>query len=259
MEISFVNNNFSDNIDEAISFAKKNNLKYIEIENINGKNITEHSFDELVAISSKISSQGLLVSCISTPFLKWKTTETNFKICGQHIDSEEEYFTNIMDIADIFGAPSIRIFSYLKTDISIEDLAQKLDVYSQQALNRGIELLLENDGLCNIDTIHNMHQLFELYSFSNIFPLLNLGTTITIADNFNPQELQDLINNCQYFHLKDYDSELKRNVVIGEGDVDYETILADKINDNSTFVSLDPSTGYPEDLQMSLNMLMAIE
>ena len=259
MEISFVSHNFSDNIDESIAFAKKNNLKYIEIETINGKNITEFSFEELAKISNKISSQGLLVSCISSPFLKWNISENNFKICEQPVDSEEIYFTKLMDIADIFGSPNIRIYSYLKTDITIENLAQKLDTYSQMALDRGINILLENDGLCNIDTIHNMHQLFELFNFSNIFPLLNMGTTVAIADNYNPQELQDIINNCQYFHIKDYDSELNRNVVIGEGDVDYETILSDKLTDNATIISVAPSTGYSEDLQMSLNMLMAIE
>ena len=84
---------------------------------------------------------------------------------AENVASEEEYFTKLMDLADVFGAPNIRIYSYVKEDISIEDLGKKLDVYSQMALDRGIALLLENDGLCNIDSVNKMHQLLEIYNF----------------------------------------------------------------------------------------------
>lgn len=259
MEISFINDEFSENIDEVLSFAKKNGLKYIELHKILGKNITDLSLDELSQISTKISSNGILVSCISSPFLKWSPNKKDFNIMMQPVESEKEYFVRLMDIADIFGAPNIRIYSYNQSDISLEELGKKLDIYSQMALERGIALLLENDGLCNIDTISKMHKLLELYNFSNIFPLLDLGAIVAMKDNFNPQELQDIINNCSYFHIKDYDAELKRFVVIGEGNVDYENILADKTTDSGTIFSLAPHTGYPEDMQMSLNILQSYE
>ena len=37
MEISFVNDEFSTDIDEVIAFTKKNSLKYIELRKINDK------------------------------------------------------------------------------------------------------------------------------------------------------------------------------------------------------------------------------
>ena len=39
MEVSFVNDEFSSNIDEVIAFARKNGLKYVELRKINDKNI----------------------------------------------------------------------------------------------------------------------------------------------------------------------------------------------------------------------------
>ena len=259
MEISFVNNEFSTNIDEVITFAKKNSLKYIELCKIGEKNIVDLSVGEACELSTKLSSSGILVSAIASPFLKWSSVKDNFSIMGETVASEEEYFVKLMDLADIFGAPNIRIYSYIKDDTSLEDLGKKLDVYSQMALDRGIALLLENDGLCNIDSVNKMHQLLELYNFSNIFPLLNMGNVVALSDDYKPQELQDLINNCQYFHITDYDNELQRNVVIGEGDVDYENILADKFGDMCIIFSLEPRTGYPEDLQMSLNIFASYE
>lgn len=256
MEISFVNDEFSDNIDEALAFAKKNGLKYIELRQISGKNVTELSKEEAFSLANKIASAGILVSAIASPFLKWKQNETDFNIFGQPVASETDYFISLMDLADIFGAPNIRIYSYLKQDdLTIDELGIKLDAYSQLALDRGIGLLLENDGLCNIDTIHKMHQLFATYSFSNIFPLLDLGTMLALADDFIPHELQDLIGMCLYFHIKDYDADLKRFVAVGDGNVDYENLLAEKLLENEAFFSLDTHTGYPEDLQMSLNIL----
>ena len=259
MEISFVNDEFSENLDEVISFAKKNNLRYIELRKINGKELTDFSLDELSLMAEKIAKSGLLVSCIYSSFLKWKMGENNFNLFSQCIDNEEEYFLGLMDVADVLGASNIVIYSYHKNELTIEELAQKLDVYSQMALDRGISLLLENDGLCNIDSINKMHELFELYNFSNIFPLINMGNVLALNDEFTPSKLRDLINSCQYFHIKDYDAELKRFVVVGEGNADYETILAEKSDDYATILSLEPHTGYAEDLQMSLNMLRAIE
>ena len=242
MEISFINDDYSSNLDEALRFAQKNNLRYIELRNVNSRNICDFTLAEASEMAGKILSSG------------------DFSICGQKVADEAEYFTKLMDLADIFGAPNINIYSYLKNDkTSMEDLGKKLDVYSQLALERGISLLLENDADCNISTISSMHQLLELYGFSNIFPLLNLGNTIAMADDFKPQELQDIINKCQYFHLKDYDAELKRNVVIGEGNIDYEDLLHDKLNDTDVIFSLATSTGYPEDLQMSLNLVQTWE
>ena len=258
MEISFINDEFSGNLDDALNFAKKNKLKHIELRHINGQELTDFPKEKLFEFSSKIAEAGILVSAIDSNFLLWSIKTTSFKICGQHIDSEEDYFTNLMDIADIFGAPNIRIYSYLKEEnLSLEDLGQKLDKYSQMALDRGITLLLENKADCNISSINSMHKLLELYNFSNISPLLDLGEVIASQDNFKPQELQDIINNCLYFHIKDYDAELKRYVVFGEGNVDYEDIIADKQADKAVIFSLAPQTGYPEDLQMSLNMLIS--
>ncbi len=258
MELCFINDEYSSNIDDALRFAQKNNLRYIELRNIDGKNICDLSLDKISQIAAQIAQAGILVSTIASPFLSWHEG-TPLNIGGQSVD-ETEYFTKLMDIADILGAANIRIYSYLKDDsLSLEDLGKKLDIYSQMALERGISLLLENDANCNISTIKSMHQLFELYGFSNIFPLLNIGNTIAMGDDFIPQDMQDLINKCFYFHIKDYDAELKRNVVIGEGNVDYENLLQSKLNDNETIISLETATGYPEDLQMSLNLVQTWE
>ena len=260
MQISFINDEISSNIDEALAFARKNKLRYIELRRIDGKDITELTPAEACALAEKITSAGILVSALSSPFLKWKENTREFTFGSRKFDKETDYFTALMDLADIFGAPNIRIYSYLKDDsLSVEEIGKKLDIYSQMALERGLSLLLENDSLCNIDTINKMHQLFELYGFSNIFPLLDIGNTVASGDDFAPQELQDIINKCLYFHIKDYDAELKRFVVVGEGNVDYENLLADKVNDKEVFMSLDTHTGYPEDLQMSLNILQTWE
>ena len=260
MEISFINDEFSENIDEAINFAKKNKLKYIELHKINGKHITELTSSEIFSLSEKISSAGVLVSAIASPFLNWQFDNTQFMINNHPVSSEIDYFNKLMDIADVLGAPYIRIFSYLKQDnLSLTDIGDKLGIYNQLALKRGITLLLEHNTNCNISTINSLHNLLNSYNFSNILPLLDLGETVSSGDDFVVNKLQDLVSNCLYFHVKDYDGELKRYVVLGEGNVDYESILASKWNDKATILSLCPNTGYPEDLQMSLNILQALE
>ena len=257
MEICFINDEYSPNLDDALTFACKQQLKYIELRNIDGKNITDLTPNEAYNYSEKIASAGILVSTITSPFLYWNKGENNFKIMGQSFDSEEEYFIKLMDLADIFGAQNISIYSYLSDkSFSINELGEQLDKYSQMALERGIGLLLNIDKNCNINNISKAHQLLENYNFSNIHPLIDTGKIIAENDDYKPAELQDIINTCHYFHLSDYDSEAKRYVALGEGNVDFNTFLEDKINDNYVFASLATATTHSEDLVMSLNQLI---
>ena len=259
MEISFINDEYSSALSEALTFARKHQLKYLELRNINGKNVTDLTENEALSYSTQIAEAGILVSSLTSPFLYWQQAEHNFNIMGQHIDSEQEYFTKLMDLADIFGAQHISIYSYLQNNIDIDTLGKQLDVYSQMALERGIVLLLNIDKNCNISNINKMHQLFENYNFSNIYPLINTGKIIAEQDDYDPQQLQDIINTCTYFHLSDYDNDLKRYVVLGEGNLDLDMFLQDKKNSSQTFVSLNPATSHPEDLTMSLNQLQIWE
>ena len=147
MEISFINDEYSSHLEDSLHFAQKNNLRYIELRNVNSRNICDFSLAEAADMAHKIQSSGILVSSIASPFLNWATDTTDFNICGQKVADEAAYFTQLMDLADIFGAPNINIYSYLKNDtISMEELGKKLDIYSQMALERGISLLLENDA-----------------------------------------------------------------------------------------------------------------
>lgn len=259
MEISFINDEYSDNLEDALAFARKNQLKYIELRKINGKNVVDLTEEEASIYSAQIADAGVLVSSLVTPFLYWPMQQKEFKISGQHIDSEEEYFTKLMDLADIFGAQHLSIYSYSDNSADIDELGNMLDKYSQMALERGIVLLLNIDKQCNINNINKMHQLFENYNFSNIYPLIDTGKIIADQDDYKPQELQDIINTCHYFHISDYDDELKRYVVFGEGKLDFDDFLRDKKNDNYTILSLNPSTNHMEDLVMSLNQLQAWE
>ena len=55
MQISFINDEISSNIDEALAFARKNKLRYIELRRIDGKDITELTPAEACALAEKIT------------------------------------------------------------------------------------------------------------------------------------------------------------------------------------------------------------
>ena len=101
MDLCFINDEYSSNIDDALRFAQKNNLRYIELRNIDGKNICDLSLDKISQIADKIARAGILVSTIASPFLSWHEGAP-LNIGGQSVD-ETQYFTKLMDIADILG------------------------------------------------------------------------------------------------------------------------------------------------------------
>ena len=104
IKISAFADEISDNFIEQLEGLNANNVKYMEIRGVNGKNISALSHDEMVEAKKLLDKYGIKVSSIGSPIGK-VDVDSDF-------DAHLKVFENILDAAKILDAKYIRIFSF---------------------------------------------------------------------------------------------------------------------------------------------------
>jgi sugar phosphate isomerase/epimerase len=249
MKISFINDEFSDDIYQCIDFCHKNKIEYIELRKINGTNIANLTAAEISNIAKVLKQNKINVSCIASPFLKWNLSgdaNNDFNFKKSH--SDQEYLDFLQDVAVEFGTQNIRIFSYLKdVAFDFDHFSNYLHRIDNSLGNSNIKLLLENEHICNISTINDLYCFFNMNSFKNISPLVDLGNS---RENIvSVTELKNVAETCHYYHIKDYSNASGGYVSLGQGDIDFEYLI--KIAPIDSFLSLETHTGKGVDLENS--------
>ncbi len=260
MTLSFINDEYSEDILECIHFCKKHNLHNIELRKINGQNILNIKDTDIKRIALLLNENNIRVSCIASPFLKWdkKNNQTLSDFSFYKYEDDAYYLNKLIQIANIFSTSNIRIFSYIKsTDFDMSnfvDYLKRVDKFLEQ---KNKNFLLENEPVCNVSHIHHLYTLFNENKFKHIFPLIDLGNAYFSKENINKDELEFLKTICFYYHIKDFNGEQKCYVLLGKGDINFFDLVIKKMRKDS-FLSLETHTKKKEDVEISLNELRRI-
>lgn len=253
MKISFINDEYSEDIHRCIDFCRAKDIRYIELRKIDGKNIANLEKQQIEEIAEVLRKNDIQVSSIASPFLKWDNDripadDFKFKIFG----TNKECLDSLIEYANILGTSNIRIFSFLKNVFfNVKFFAgylHKLDDYIEK---KHINLLLENEPVCNIATIYDLYTFFRIYKFNNIFPLIDIGNCR--QNVVSKQELDVVAQSCFYYHIKDYSKKSNMYVALGDGDMDFDYLL--NIAKNDSFLSLETHTGNQKDFITSVQIL----
>jgi sugar phosphate isomerase/epimerase len=87
-----------------IDALKRNGFDYLEIRNINGKNISDLTLSEAKEIAAQLADQGLAVKSLGSPIGK-------IQVDGDYA-SHLDLYKHTLDLAGVFGADKIRLFSF---------------------------------------------------------------------------------------------------------------------------------------------------
>lgn len=98
----------SPDLDEQIRVCLENGVRHIELRGVNHKNVLDFDRPMRQEIKSKVDSAGMRIAVIGSPIGKVKINEP----WSQHFDR----FKIAVELAEFFGAPMIRIFSYYPPD-----------------------------------------------------------------------------------------------------------------------------------------------
>ena len=129
-------NSFAGQIDAL----KRNGLSFLEIRNLDEKNVTELTAAEAKALARMLADNGLKVWSIGSPAGKTQ-------ISG-NFDDDIAKFNHLLDMAEIFEAKRIRLFSFYGTngeDTYFEEVCRRLNVFCDLCEERGVIPCHENE------------------------------------------------------------------------------------------------------------------
>ncbi len=230
-KISIINDEISQDINDVIKFCKNNNLDVIELRSINGKNLIDHDFTFLKKIAKKLLANNIDVISIASPILKWKNEKkhTITKDVRMHnFSGKSTNYEKVFEISKVFNAKYIRIFSYLKYDnFKIDDLDKDFEQLISLAKEYKVKLLLENEPVCNIDTIDKLEKVIKRFNNPYLKILLDIGNLYEMDFSVSKLDISKIVDSIEYLHIKDFSTKEKIYKILGEGDINYKKHISD--------------------------------
>ena len=168
MKLSFITDEFTQNIYEAVEFAKKYGLQGLELRSVDDRPI--HSFDDetLKQWKQLFDSNGLQVVSLASNFYKCD-------LRGDVIDEELRKLERLCQIADILGCHTIRGFTFFRegdTPALETELAPHYAEPGKILARYGKQLVLEADpsvNTSNHDGVARVLSLLDARQFAAVF------------------------------------------------------------------------------------------
>lgn len=219
-----------------IDTLRAEHMHYLELRGVWDTNVLDFTDAQRRDITNRLGDAGIGVSSIGSPIgkvridLPWQ----------DHVDR----FRHCLDVAEEFGAPYIRLFSYYPPEGGRiadhrDEVLRRLNEQVEIAAGRPVTLLHENEAdifgmraeAC-LDIAENVPGLGLIFDPANF---VHAG-----IDTLEAWKM--LRDRVVYFHIKDIRAADGQMVPAGEGDGHIPEILADAVGrlGYQGFVSLEP-------------------
>lgn len=227
----------SPDIAEQIAACKANGIDYIELRNVNGKNISNLTVEEAKALKAQLDEGGIKVSSIGSHYGKIQITDD----FAPHFEA----FKNTVEVAKVLEAKYIRMFSFYFTEG--QDYAQykdevlaRIKAMAEYSYERGVLCCHENERGIYGDIPTRCLEIHK--SLGEKLGCIFDPANYLLCGVDTEKDYPLLEKYVTYFHIKDAIAESKTIVPAGEGDGGIEAILrrADALEDFVCFLSVEP-------------------
>ncbi len=222
-------NSFAGQIDAL----KRNRIPFLEIRNLNDKGVAQLTVQETAEIKKMLSDNGLGISSIGSPVGKIQISDD--------FDAHMEQYKHILELANIFGASYIRLFSfYMPKDEDPENyreqVLEKMGVIARTAKEFGVIACHENEKGIYGDVASRclkMHQAIpELKAVFDPANFVQSGQdTLQAWEMLHPY--------VEYMHIKDSMKD-GRIVPPGDGDGNIPQLLKKYAAKGGKLLTLEP-------------------
>lgn len=239
MKISFITDEFTQDLDEAIAFALDNGLQGVELRSVDDKALQDVSLEEVSGWKKKLDAAGLTVSNLASSFFKCSFES------GQ-IELQLRRLEKLCDIADILACRTLRGFSFFREGtIPPEKLAEAFEPALAILQKRDMLLLLEADPSVHTTNHRAVAALLKLLGSDHAAAVYDPGNCLfdPMGEKPFPDAYEAIRPYMRHVHIKDAVYEKGEPVCLapGSGLVDFPAVLRRLRDDGYTgYVSLEP-------------------
>ncbi|HEY3545978.1 MAG TPA: sugar phosphate isomerase/epimerase family protein [Propionicimonas sp.] len=236
----------SPDLDEQVALVTRLGLRYIELRSAWDVNILDLDGDQLCRVKTTLDGAGLGVSSIGSPIGKIAITEDN----ARHL----ERMRHAADVARLFGAPYIRMFSYfmpagVDPDGYRDEVITRIGDLAAIAEDAGVTLIHENEKEIFGDIPRRCLDIVEAVDSPALALTWDNANFVQCGVRPFTEAYPLLAPHVAYLQVKDALAADGTVVPAGEGDGEFrQTMRAFAAAGFDGFVSLEPHLGYGHSL-----------
>ena len=214
-------------------------IAYIEARGIDGKNIADYTPGQAKEIKKILDNNGFKLSALGSPIGKIHITDD--------FAPELKRFENMLELADIFETPYIRMFSFFMEAADApkyrDAVLERWQQYIDAAKGHSVILLHENEKDIYGDTALRCKDLLDTLHCDYLKATFDPANFVQCGEDvWQASEL--LKNDIAYVHIKDAKAADGSVVPAGQGDGHVVKILTHLMQDGfNGFLSLEPHLG----------------
>ncbi len=227
----------SPDLDVQLDVLQDLNIRHLEMRGVWGKNVLALTDAEVQTIRAKLRERGIGVSAIGSPIGKIRIDEP----FEPHIAD----FRRALDLAEFFGSPYIRIFSFFVPDGQADafraPVMERLEVLLAEAKGHPVVLLHENERHIYGDIPRRCRDIHETLSSPQLRMTFDPANFVMCGAQPFSEGYPLLKDYVDYVHIKDGLMAEQRVVPAGQGDGEVrELLVALKEREFEGFLSLEP-------------------
>jgi sugar phosphate isomerase/epimerase len=241
----FIPSAFADEIDESLKtqmdVLEQHNIQYIEMRGVNGRNLVQHTLEEVREIKKQLDARGFKISAIGSPIGKIQITDA----FEPHLD----LFRHTVEIARILETRYIRMFSFFLPQggdpaVYRDEVMRRWQEFIRVAEGRGLVLLHENEKDIYGDTPARCLDLVQTLDCPFLKLTFDPANFVQCDVETFPDAYELLKDHIEYIHIKDALFTDHSVVPSGYGDGEVGEILkALWTGGYEGFLSLEPHLG----------------
>ena len=265
MKLSVITDEISQEFEHALDVMLEYGVKHAELRGLWGTNIADLDSDQVKRAKSALSSRGITVSALATPFYKCDLDMDEAAVRGRMHQAQArgrseqlEMLKRCAGLAHTFGCELVRVFTFWrKGDLTPEVEEQIVDAFAEPAelaAREEIVLGLENEHACFIGTGAEAARVLSEIDSPAVRAVWDPGNALLAGEHPYPEGYDAVKPFLAHVHVKDAvpaDGQFEW-CVIGEGAIDYNGQFDALRRDGyQGFISLEthyiPQNGTPEE------------
>ncbi len=227
LQLSAFSDESSKVFDEQIAALKRNGITYMEMRNVDGKNVSALTIPQAKEYANRLRGEGLAVWAVGSPIGKVKISE--------NMQTYYDKVRHTCEIANTLGCDKIRMFSFSEAYQEREKVIEYLSQMVEIGRKYGVGMYHENEKGMYGDTVARTEDI--LNSVNNLKSVYDPANFLQVGESAQ-KSLDALHARADYFHIKDCIQATGELVPAGYGDGKIEELV--RRIDKDTTLSVEP-------------------